>query len=380
MVGRLTSVPESLLAEAERAVRVSWSPIRSVPALLDPAHSRKLGRDSAWKASADRVVPHENAAGFSASTLIGSVAASIWLAHRLPAGDPLRGALPDGLTAVRDRLAQPGLMLSLGRYLNLPKFRKAAGAPSEIGEGFERYGAVVLATQTNQWGQTSQPAVRPALLDAAGRDPYLPALRGDSPNALPLEVALVLARDPGFAALLDDPGDPAAGERAKDGTWWPQDPTRSVPDLVAEVAAELGLEGDVAALYLMLLAMPDPTDRNTARWTGWKPARLKAARTALAATALVVEANRPRAGRSLFLPGGWIALPAPDPLVETWKRPLLDDLIGENHAVLGVLAPTRAAAQLYRSAWARVRDGDIPRFEELNLGRAGRTARVREGR
>ncbi|MFD0527080.1 hypothetical protein ACFQ1I_07070 [Kitasatospora arboriphila] len=72
-----------------------------------------------------------------------------------------------------------------------------------------------------------------------------------------------------------------------------------MPDLVEEAAARHGLGADAAALYLMLLAMPDPTDRNTARWTGWKPARLKAARAELAATDLVVQASRTRAaGRS----------------------------------------------------------------------------------
>ncbi|NEE49178.1 hypothetical protein G3M55_31820, partial [Streptomyces sp. SID8455] len=68
-----------------------------------------------------------------------------------------------------------------------------------------------------------------------------------------------------------------------------QDPTRAVPDLVAEAADALGLSTDTAALYLMLLALPDPTDRNCVRWTEWKPARVKKARAELAATGLVVE-------------------------------------------------------------------------------------------
>ncbi|MEJ8640444.1 hypothetical protein WKI68_01365 [Streptomyces sp. MS1.HAVA.3] len=95
------------------------------------------------------------------------------------------------------------------------------------------------------------------------------------------------------------------------------------------MSAEYGLGADAAALYLALLAMPDPTDRNTARWTGWKPARLKAARAELAATDLVVEAGRSRAGRTLFLPGGWSDMSSPTLPVEQWKLPMYGLTAGE---------------------------------------------------
>jgi hypothetical protein len=212
--------------------------------------------------------------------------------------------------------------------------------------------------------------VRVSLLDAAGNDPYLPVLRGDGQTPFPFEAALALVRDPGFAALLADPGDPVAGQRDKDGTWSPQDPARSVPDIVAEAAREYGLGNDGAALYLMLLAMPDPTDRNVARWTGWKPARLAAARTELAATDLVVQATRSRAGRSLFLPGAWTTPNSPHLPLEQWKAPFFGMPAEGSRPALGVLVPTEPAAQLYRRAWQRVREGDGPRFEELKVSRA----------
>ncbi|GGO84347.1 DNA-binding protein [Wenjunlia tyrosinilytica] len=363
-VGRRAAVPEALLAEAVRAVRpVFWAPARALPALLDPAAEPQLSKDLAWAVKGDRVHPVDSdAEGFTASTLVGSVATTAWLAHRLPAGDPLRAALPVALTAVRDRLANPELMLDLGRYVGLPAFRKVAGPPTEVGEGYERYGAVVMATHDDQ----PAPGIRTALLDEAGQDPYLPALRGVDQQPFPAEVALRLARDPRFEALLADPGDPVAGERGKDGTWWPQDPTRSVPGLVTAAAKEYGIGEDAAALYLALLAMPDPSDRNTARWTGWKPARLKAARAELAGTELVVEATRTRAGRSLFLPGGWTVQRSPHLPLEQWKLSLLG-LDAADAAPLGVIVPLEPAADLYRGAWQRVLDGDGPRFEELKV-------------
>lgn len=367
-VGRRVAVPEALLGEAVRAVRSDWAPGRSLPALLDPAQSPELSRDLAWTVRGDRCVPvQQDESGFTAQTLVGAVAAAAWLAHRLPAGDPLRAALPAALTAVRARLANPELILDLGRYVDLPAFRKAAGTPTELGEGYERYGAVLMATHDDR----PAPGIRTSLLDEAGEDPYLPALRIDGEQPFPAETALRIASSDGFAALLADPGEPAAGARGTDGTWWPQDPSRSVPDLVAQTAAEHGIGEDAATVHLMLLAMPDPTDRNTARWTGWRPARLKAARAELAASGLVVEATRTRAGRTLFLPGGWTELRTPHLPVETWKLPLLGPAGGPG-APLGVVVPVEPAETLYRRAWQRLTDGDLPRFEELKVRRGRR--------
>ncbi|MFF3673521.1 DNA-binding protein [Streptomyces sp. NPDC002120] len=364
-VGRRTRVPDWLATEVARAVGRGWASNRALGALLDPAASRELSVDVAWTVSGDHVEPREPAtAPFTASVLTGTVATAAWLAHRLPAGDPVRAALPPALTAVRQRLAGPELLLEIGHYTSLPDFRKAAGTPTETGEGYERYGAVVMATHDDQ----PKPALRPALLDSTGSDPYLPALRGADQRPSAVETALRTVHDPRFAALLADPGAPAAGAVDADGTWWPQDPSRSVPELVEEVSAAYGLGADAATLYLALLAMPDPTDRNTARWTGWKPARLKAARAELAATDLVVSAGRTRAGRSLFLPGGWAEMASPTLPVEQWKLPMYGLDAGER-PLLGVLAPAEPAADLYRRAWQRVREGDVPRFEELKVKR-----------
>ncbi|MFJ4846524.1 hypothetical protein [Streptomyces sp. NPDC088733] len=143
-----------------------------------------------------------------------------------------------------------------------------------------------------------------------------------------------------------------------------------MPDLVAEVAAAHGLGEDAAVLYLQLLALPDPTDRNCARWTGWKPARTKKARTELAASGLVVEARRPRAGRTLFLPCGWRDLKAPALPVETWKERLYPV---RDHVRTVPLVPV---PELFTAAWERVRDGDAPAFEELTT-RATRKGRRR---
>ncbi|WP_428964915.1 hypothetical protein [Micromonospora fluostatini] len=360
-LGRRTAVPEHLLAEAVKAVRTGWGPAKALPALLDPARSAELSTDLAFTIRGDRARQVDGeATGFTGAVLHGTLALTAWIAHHTPAGDPCRAALPGVLGVLRDRLANPGLLLDLDRYVGLSAFRQVAGSPSETGPGWERYGAIVLATYDDQ----PSPALRPALLDADGTDPYLPALRADAARPYPMEAALRLVRDPRFAALLDDPGPPAAGTGAADGTWWPQDPSRSVPDLVAEVAGEHDLGADAAAVYLMLLAMPDPTDRRTATWTGWKPARLKAARAELAGTDLVLGASRPRAGRSLFLPGPWLQRGGGQAPIEGWKVALFD-LAPDGTASLGVTVPLEPTAELYRRAWRRLRDGDAPRLDTL---------------
>ncbi|WP_406065750.1 DNA-binding protein [Streptomyces sp. NBC_01077] len=367
-VGRRAQVPDWLASEAARAVRSGWPVHRALPALLDPASSPELGVDVPWHIEGDRPVTATPAeAPFTASVLAGSLNLAAWLAHRLPAGDPVRAALPGALTAVRQRLAAPELLLSVGRFTSLPDFRKVAGVPTETAPDHERYGAVLMATHDDQ----PQPALRPTLLDSTGSDPYLVALRGQDQHPTAVEAALRHAYDPVFARLLADPGAPPAGEPDAEGMWWPQDPSRSVPALVAEVAETHGLGADAAALYLMLLAMPDPTDRTTARWTGWKPARLKAARAALEATDLVVSAVRARAGRSLFLPGAWAEQSAPLLPVEQWKLPMYGPAAGGG-PVLGALVPTEPAAELFARAWQRILDGDVPRFEELKVRRTRR--------
>ncbi|GAA0937293.1 DNA-binding protein [Actinocorallia libanotica] len=365
-VGRRVPVPEGLMAEAVKDVRIDWHHGLAMAALLDPPSAPELNRDLEWVVRSSSVSPKdEKEAGFTTRTLFGAVALTAWLAHRLPAGDLLRERLPAALAAVRDRLAHPGLMLPTGKDIHLGRLRRMTGPPTEVHDDHERYGAVVVPTG---WDEEIRPAIDPKLLGETGNDPYAALLHGVSAELLAAELAVRAVRDERFAALLADPGDPAAGERAADGTWWPQDPTRSVPDLVAGAAERYGLSADAAAVYLMLLAMPDPTDRDTVRWTGWKPARLKAARAELAVTDLVVEAKRSRAGRSLFLPCGWMELPSPHVPLEEWKLssfPLAGT--AKAKAPLGVVAPTAPVADLYREAWRRATEGDGPRFVDVEI-------------
>lgn len=279
----------------------------------------------------------------------------------------MRAALPEGLAAVRRRLADPGLLLDLDVEwtekggTTAAELRKAYGLPATGGADAEGTTRIGEALVLRPWhGDRETVLVRPAGLTGPD-DAVLGLLEGLVGTARGTGVrALRTLLGDELARSVDAGLDPAGAEGSA------QDPTVSVPALVTEVARTQGLSEDAAALYLQLLALPDPTDRNCARWTGWRPARSKKVRAELAATDLVVEARRPRAGRSLFLPCGWRDLKSPALPVETWKEGLYP--VGEGFRSV----PLLPVPELFTRAWARVCDRDAPAYEEL-------TTRARRG-
>ena len=85
---------------------------------------------------------------------------------------------------------------------------------------------------------------------------------------------------------------------------------------------------------------------------------------------LVLEAKRSRAGRTLFLPGGWQEASSPHLPMEVWKAPLYDLLdtlkVEPRQSVVVPLVPYH---QLFTEAWHRYREGDVPGYEELRTER-----------
>ncbi|MDQ0988707.1 DNA-binding protein [Streptomyces sp. V2I9] len=369
MVGRRTPVPEEPLRLAAETLGESWwRPYDAVPAFLhadtDPRFHSAVIDEEYYGIGALQGTP-----AVDIGVLKGTVALTACLAHRLPVGDPVRTALAGALAAVRDRVADPEVMIALKvRDADTEKLQRLLGEPVDVGEHAVRYGPVVVGKEA----RNPHASFRSVVSGEDEGEPLLKALFGSGPRGAE-ETALRLLGDERFAALLADPGEPGAGARDEDGRWWPQHPGHSAPALVAEAAEKYGIHEDAAVLYLMVLAMPDPTDRNTALWTGWPrqrggTARLRTARDRLAATGLVVEGKRTRAARTLFLPGEWVSLPKPHIPLERWKLPLHPLLDGEN-TPLGVVVPTEPAADLYRRAWQRVVDGDGPRFEKIEAPR-----------
>lgn len=151
------------------------------------------------------------------------------------------------------------------------------------------------------------------------------------------------------------------------------DPANSVPDLVGEVESTLSLNPDAARYFLQILALALPTDANVRAWNGWKKKDIDAAGAELLAAGLVVQARRSGAGRSHFLPGGWLegrgGAEAAKPL-EVWKAPLyLMWADAKARPVLAGCPPHVPVPALFRAAWQRYRAGDVPGYEDLSTTR-----------
>lgn len=156
----------------------------------------------------------------------------------------------------------------------------------------------------------------------------------------------------------------------------PHDPLAVVPELVDDVAATLSVSQDAARYYLQLLALPDPTDANVRRWNNWKKADITAAGAELVQANVVVEGKRPRAGRSFFLPGGWIEAQPPHLPLELWKADAFSMVApgrrSKYEPMLGVAVPPLPAPQWFAACWERSRGDDAPRFDELKTTRRNR--------
>ncbi len=363
--GSVVRIPEELSDD------LAGLPVQSADAVLNPARTRWISGTTALCHDKDGNLAEEDpAAAVGGHLLSNAVDALVSLAYALPYGHPLRAVLPEGLAALRRRIADPQLLLTVGAEWTEKGRQTALELRTMYGlaesGGGDALGLVRLSETLvlRPWYRDREsPVIRTAALTGPD-DPVFGLLQG---LAGPLRAGL-----DGLRALLADDltRTVTAGLDPEGPTGYAQDPTSVVPDLVREVAADRGLSEDAAALYLQLLALPDPTDRNCARWTGWKPARLKKARAELAATDLVVEAKRARAGRTLFLPGPWRDLKGSALPIEAWKEGLFP-VPGNARAV-----PHLPLPELFARAWKRIQDGDSPAYEEL-VTRATRKGRRR---
>ncbi|MGW2251615.1 hypothetical protein ACWCXH_15645 [Kitasatospora sp. NPDC001660] len=372
--GRLVTLPDDAQAT------VTGVDIEHVEVVLNPDRTPWLSRTTTFRltttpdGSAKQMVAADPSAVPGFGVLRGAIDAVRWLVYHLPADSPLRPLLPRAATALRERLADPELLFDFNLFQTAKGqslatvLRSHFGLPAEGGadaDGLVRCGpALVLAPSG---GGMERVLLRPAGLTGAN-DQVLELLEGlGAGYGLADElaaIAAILGGEPENLAARTEPAGSAEGDAR-----WLQNPQFSVPALVTEAARTHGLGEDAAALYLQLLALPDPTDRNAARWTGWKPARLKRARAELAATDLVMEAKRARAGRTLFLPCGWQEARAPALPAETWKAAFYE--LASHRPAL----PHQPVPELFARAWQRTVDGDAPGYEQLQTAKRRKARR-----
>ncbi|MEU5612207.1 hypothetical protein AB0H03_26345 [Streptomyces sparsogenes] len=292
-----------------------------------------------------------------------------WVYAELPAGDPVRDGAPGLVRLLLERLDHPGLLLRAGR--------PAAGVGRTVADLHERFGfrpyagperldvasiddglTVVMDGAVDRRGYRSPPRLyfRPAYHGDDERSRTLAAATSDSGGSLDDLPLVEWLRGPACARIVERIESAALPAGAYEAN-----PAASAPEVVARVAGSLGVEEDPAALYLQLLALPAPTDRNVRAWNGWKADRHQKAAAVLVERGLVVEDKRPRAGRKVFLPGEWIHAKKPYQPMEAWKA----ELIGVRRSYNGRLEnplplPTRTLPELFAQAWALVENGSGP--------------------
>ncbi|MFE2753833.1 hypothetical protein ACFXGA_17740 [Actinosynnema sp. NPDC059335] len=349
--GRRSPVPDDVLVDAAKLLGLANAG-EYVAGVVNPDLTPWLTVDAGTTFTGTEL-RSRRPEGFDRQALWAVPQVLLWLAHRLPSGSPLRARLPEALALARRRVAHPGFALDLGRWVARDRLSALLGAELPADEGVYSYRDWLELARAGD--EHCRVVVRPGLVAPGDRDLLAAVVELTGAHDVPRMLARLA--DERLTAVCAAP--PAADPAA-----YHQDPTVSVPALVAEVAERFDLTEDAAALYLQLLALPDPTDANVARWTGWKPARLRQARAALAETDLVLTAKRARAGRSLFLPGGWLALSAPHVPLETWKAPMFEHAPHRRDAIV----PLEPVADLFARAWRRVLDGDAPAYEELRTG------------
>lgn len=151
----------------------------------------------------------------------------------------------------------------------------------------------------------------------------------------------------------------------------PADPLTSAPETVALAARELSIPEDAARYYLQLLALPAPKHTIVQTANGWTSARRKKAAQPLLDAGLVVQGRRAKAGRDLFLPGGWSEGSGKLLPLETWKRPMF--LLRDTPKVsarLGLVVHLDPMSAVYPRVWKRVAGGDVPSLNEPTTGGA----------
>jgi hypothetical protein len=333
--------------------------------LARPARHPKLRPTSGSSIDFIGRVSDDGFGGPMAETLVIYLA---WAYLQLPVGHPIRNGIPLAVELARNALADRRLIVALGHY---GPQRDAVTAM--VGEAPQRRvinestgeelfdGGTVLATNLSSDRDTGRLYVRPALLseDMADRIAELVYFSGYAETGNLRSIQFLRSSAGAFAERVRHTPVPVGGYEA--------DPTASVPLLVADVQAALDLSTDAAALYLQTLAVPVPDRVMVCRYNRWDENRYAAAAKELARADLVVEGERERVHRPIFLPGAWqdqaprtgsnheIAFTP----MERWKLDLYGRAAADPIPSFVCLQPIH---QLFAGAWERCRRGDGPQF------------------
>jgi hypothetical protein len=322
------------------------------------------------------------------SDLVVSTAATVaHLVMTLPAGHALLKRLPAGVAAVRQRLLAEHSLIQLGssdyedqkrndafyktlvgKPLELPKRKSKDDDDDNVVAGID-LGSVVVTKSTysltffvrpNQVRDWTDPTLKSFADIVSGQDVLgsMAFLLSADADAMMARIDKTVVADGAFEAV----------------------PSLSAPATIKQVMKKYpSWSADAATLYLQLLALPAPTDKNIEALNGWKKATRVAAQAELVAAGVVIEGVRERSGRSVFLPGAFLPMHAPTLPMETWKLPLFGIDPKKPLWPLAQVLPICALHTLFERAWARLEAGELPGYDDVSNVKLGQKKAAKKG-
>jgi hypothetical protein len=397
---RVVSIPPEIATILEkanksyRAISVSkFTEMLSNPKTADYLKPRRVTielskRRNTWDVWNVIAAEYEPSWGVDAAYFFFHLARSIGVVnYSLPVGHELRRQIPALIRAARELADHPDTQLPFGGSFS--QFDDYNQVKTEL--AIANYAALIGPLQKDETGVyrgddglVTMGLVAPKvvclfraskLLDASDLAKVTAVAAVTYEYQLSCEhlvqaaTSLLSIRGAAFDRLISQNEHPAIAVGA-----WDQNALLSVPDIVTQAAGQFGIRKESASLYLQVLALPDPTQKNLCTWNSWSTKQLAEYAQELIAKELVVQAKRSRSSRDIFLPGGWEALAAPNLPIESWKLPMYG--YQNTEALRGggaeMIVWQETVDELFQRAWQRVCTGDAPRYEEVEPKRTGK--------
>lgn len=298
---------------------------------------------------------------FSAKVVTATAMLLPFLFAELPVGDAYRDLLSAFVAAVHARTTAPGTLLPMLNVhdeaaTNNALVANLVGTPIKVTpqlDGLDTGTMVIAMERAGTYMRVALRADRVPRLAEAGDVWRLHRSVKDGHQPPVIAAAFLEEQGPAFLDRIAQTPVPRGAYEAN--------PLLSAPEVVAAIRERHTLSAEAAMLYAQLLALGEPTAKRVQTFNAWKRATYERAATELVTAKLVVPGKRERAGREIFLPGGWSKGTKDDLPQETWKAPLF---VYPRGALPQRLPPLPLHA-MFQAAWARVEAGDPPKLDEV---------------
>ncbi len=376
--GKKTALPDALIIEVDKNLRLTLNSRALLTALVDPSSSQTYSRavqsrfniENRNYPSVYTVAVEDDPAVteplFGDGPFADAMSLIAYMYLMYPVGDALRANAQALYKAVYDQLASPKLLAFLhteyfyGEDAAKNALRKNQWLDSLGGARREGLGIDLVETESmvalGGMYSCSQYYRTHFLLGGGALPVEQRALRASYPQIDAALTRIEILVSEGFRALCER----ACTSPVAEGEY-EANALHSVPELVAQVRERFGVSEDAAVLFLQTLTLYNPTTANVRIWNGWTAARYTKAGKELVVKKILVEAKRARAGRSYFIDGGWEAFKTPHLPIETWKLQIYRTT-ADAHSPLGNIVVLEPVHTLFERAWKRFEDGDVPSF------------------